>query len=339
MPANIQELQCAFSKTPQSTIDAASSDLVRFNTTSDDLADVEFVIEDDAKEIGKGHEFPENTFPTAWKVTKKVQCYLTAESFGIFGSFALGTGDAGTYSPIDPLTNVNEIELPHMTVLEAIRKGGTNPILNRALLACVVDKFKIMLAKGAGRANAKLEADLIGSGKHDDASSLTMPDKTPVHLLPAASLTCVINGTDYTAGKTFESFDFQWDNNVRDGFFPGSGFQIDGDPTSGQVQGRMEYGDRAMTSSYVARYQANSTELVKLNAQTQGTVAIGLSGGAGFNGGITCGQVRFKHSKVDNSSGIVTVRTDMSALYDQTTGFAGLVTLTATNSLGAVGRA
>lgn len=339
MPANIQELQCAFSKTPQSAIDVASNDLIRFNTTSDDIADVEFMVEDDAKEIGKGHEFAENTFPTAWKVVKKVQCHLTAESFGIFGSFALGTGAGGTYTPIDPLTNLNEIELPWMTVLEGIRKGGASPILNRALLACVVDKFKLTLAKGAGRNNAKLEADLIGSGKHDDASSLTMPDKTPVHLLPAASLTCTINGTDYTAARTFETFDWQWDNNVRDGFFPGSGFQIPGDPTSGQVQGRMEYGDRVLTSSFLARFQANSTELAKLNAQTQGTLAIGLSGGTGFSGGITSQQVRFKTSKVDNTNGIVTVKTDMSALYDAATGFAGLVTLTAANTLGAVGRA
>jgi hypothetical protein len=54
MPANIQELQCAFSKTPQSAIGTPSSDLVRFNTTSSDIADVELVVEDDAKEIGKG---------------------------------------------------------------------------------------------------------------------------------------------------------------------------------------------------------------------------------------------------------------------------------------------
>lgn len=339
MPANIQELQCAFSKTAQTAIDVASSDLIRFNTTSSDIADVELMVEDDAKEIGKGHEFAENTFVTAWKATKKVQCYLTAEAFGLFGAFAMGTGAAGTYTPVDPVTNPNEIELPWMTVLEAIRKSGATPILNRALFAMVVDKFKISIKKGAGRANATLEVDLIGSGKHDDASSLAMPDKTPVHLLPAASLTCTINGTDYVTAKTFEEFDFEWNNNVRDGFFPGSGFQVDGDPTSGQVQGRMEFGDRAMTSSFLARFQNGSTELNKLSAQTEGTLAVGQSGGTGYAGAIAMGQVRFKTSKVDNTNGIVTVKTDMSALYNQTTGFAGLVTLTATNTLGTVGRA
>jgi hypothetical protein len=338
MPANIQELQCAFSKTAQTAIDTPSSDLVRFNTTSADIADVQLMVEDDAKEIGKGHEFAENTYPTAWKATKKVQCYLTAESFAIFGAFALGNGNAGTYTPVDPTTNVNEIELPWMTVLEGVRKGGTAPVLNRALFACVVDKYKISLKKGAGRSNSTLEVDLVGSGKHDDASALAMPDRTPVTLLPAASLTCTINGVDYVTAKTFESFDFQWDNAVRDGYYPGSGFQTTGDSTSGQVMGRMEYGTRALTASFVARYVNGSTELAKLTAQTQGTMALTLSGGAGKAGSITCNQVQFKTAKIDNTDGIVTVQTEISAIYSQTTGMAGLVTLTATNSLGAVGR-
>lgn len=339
MPANIQELQCAFSKTAQTAIDVASNDLIRCNTISDDIADVHLMVEDDAKEIGKGHGFAEQTFKTAWKVSKKFQFYLTAEVFGVFGAFAMGTGTSGTFTPVDPVTNPNEIELPWMTILEGIRKSGTSPVLNRALLACVVDKFKITLAKGAGRNNAKLEVDMIGSGKHDDASALVMPSKTPVHLLPAASLTCVINGTDYVSAKTFESLDFQWDNNAREGFFPGSGFQVDGDPTSGQVMGRMEFGDRVLSSSFVARYQNGSTELAKLDAQTTGTYALGLNGGSGYSGGVSFGQCRFNSSKLDNTNGMVTVKTDISALYDESTGMAGLVTLTAQHSLGSVGRA
>lgn len=339
MPANIQELQCAYSKTAQSAIGTLSSDLIRFNTTSSDIADVQLIAEDDAKEIGKGHEFAEQVFNTAWKASKKVQCYLTAEAFGLFGAFALGTGNAGTYTPVDPvLDTVNEIELPHMTVLEAIRKTGGAPVLNRALYAMVVDKFKVSLKKGAGRANSTIEVDMIGSGQHDDASGLAMPDKTVVNLLPAAGLTCAINGTDYVTAKTFESFDWQWDNNVRDGYFPGSGFQVAGDATSGQIMGRMEFGTRALTSSFMARFQNGSTELTKLSAQTQGTLAVTLAGGGGAAGSITCQQVQFKTAKIDNTDGIVTVRVDISALYAQTTGMAGLVTLTAANALGAVGR-
>jgi hypothetical protein len=45
MPANIQELTLAVSKTAQTAIDVPSGDLVRFNTTSDDLADWMPVVE------------------------------------------------------------------------------------------------------------------------------------------------------------------------------------------------------------------------------------------------------------------------------------------------------
>jgi hypothetical protein len=255
MPANIQELQVAISRTAQTAIDTPSADLVRFNTTSDDMADWEPMVEDDADEIGKGHEFAEESFLTSYKVSKKLQCYNSAEAFSIAAAFGLGSGNAGTYTPIDPITNVHEIELPWMTVLEGVRKGGTAPVLNRAFTGMVVDKWNFTLAKGAGRANSKIEIDLVGTGRVDQASALAMPAKTPVHLLHAASLTCSINGTDYITAKTFESAQFTWDNNLREGYFPGSGFQIPGDPTSGQVMGRMEFGKRKCAFFFIARYQ------------------------------------------------------------------------------------
>ena len=335
MPANIQELQVAISKTAQTAIDTPSTDLIRFNTTSDDIGDVEPIVEDDADEIGKGHEFAEESFLTSWRVRKRIQCYNSAEAFAVAAAFGLGNGNAGTYTPIDPITNPNEIELPWMTVVEGIRKGGTNPILNRALLGMVMDRFTVTLGKGPGRANSRIDMEMVGSGKIDENSNLAMPAKTPTHLLSAASLSCTINGTDYVTARTFESFSFEWRNNVRDGYYPGSGFQVAGNPTSGQVQGRMEFGKRVLTSFFMARYQAGSTELATLTAQTAGTMVIGLTGGAGFEASITAHQTRFKTSRIESSDGLVTVRVDISAQYEQTQ---GLVTITANNQLGPVGR-
>jgi hypothetical protein len=340
MAANIQELQVAFSKTAQTAIDVASTDLVRFNSTSQDIADVDPVVEDDADEIGKGNEFAEESFLVAWKVSKKWECYLSAESLAIAAAFGLGSGTAGVYTPIDPITDTNQIELPWMTLLEGIRKGGATEVINRALLGMVVDKFSIKLAKGAGRANSKMSMDLMGTGLFDGATALAMPAKTPVHLLPAASLTCTINGTDYISAKSFESFDLDWDNNTRDGYFPGSGFQISGDPTSGQVQGRMEFGTRKLTASFTSRFQNGSTELTKLTAQTVGTAVLGLAGATGYNALMEFAQVTFKTAKVANENGIVTVKTDLSAQFDGTAlSTGGLIKMTVNNTLGTVGRA
>lgn len=339
MPANIQELQVAISKTAQTAIDAASADLVRFNSISADMADWAPVVEDDADEYGKGHEFAEQSFLTSYKVTKKLQYYLSAETLGIIAAFGLGNGTGGSFTPIDPITNTHEIELPWMTVLEGVRKGGTGQVLDRAFTGMVVDKWNFTLGKGAGRANSKIECDLVGTGKVDLASALGMPVKTPVTLLPAASLTCTINGTDYVTAKTFESAQFSWDNNVRDGYFPGSGFQTPGDPTSGQVMGRMEFGKRKCDFNFVARFQNGSTELTTLAAQTAGTAILSLAGGGGASATLTLGQSRFKTSKLDNTDGIVTVRVDISAQVDSTIGLGSLVTIAVNSSLGAVGRA
>src|SRR4051812_35930742 len=121
--ANINELQFAFSKTAQTAIDTPSTDLIRLSSISDDIGDDEPVVEDDADEIGKGHEFAEQSFLTNWKQGKKWECYLSSEALSIAAAFGLGNGNAGTYTPINPATNVNEAELPWMTFLECIRKG------------------------------------------------------------------------------------------------------------------------------------------------------------------------------------------------------------------------
>lgn len=337
MAANIQELQVAFSKTAQAAINTASTDLLRVNSTSEDIADVDPIVEDDADEIGKGNEFPQQSFLEAWKVTKKWECYLSAETLALAAAYGLGSGNTTTFTPIDPETNANGIELPYMTLLEAIRPGSATQVFNRAMLGMVVDKFVIKLGKGPGRKNSMLTMDLVGTGQVDNATTLAMPAKTNVHYLPAASLTCTINGVDYVAAKTFESFDFTWDNKVRDGFFPGSGFQTPGDPTSGQIQGRMEYGKRSLESYFIVRFQNGSTELATLTAQTTGTAVVGLAGATGFSTTITMPQVTFKTSKIANEQGIVTVRVDLSAQYSDVAG--NNVSMVVNHNLGNVGRA
>lgn len=339
MAANIYELQAAMSLTAQTAIDAVSANLIRINSTTEDVADLEPMVEDNSDEIGRGSEFPDQSFLTAWKSSKKFGCYLSSEALAIAAAFGLGEGSGNTFSPQDPIVNANQIELPWMTVLEAIRPGASTQVFDRAFLGMVVDKWRITLGKGPGRANSKLEMDLAGTGKYLDPSGLTMPDRTPVHLLPAASLTCAINGTDYVTARSFESFDFEWDNAVRDGFFPGSGFQTAGDSTTGQIEGRKEFGKRKLTCSFSARYQAGSTELASLISQTQGTAVIGLSGAAGNDMTMTLSNVTFKTAKVANDQGIVTVKVDLNPLYDGNN-LTTLITLVVNNStFSSVGRA
>jgi hypothetical protein len=316
MPANINELLQAFSITAQTAIDAPSTNLIRVRTTSSDIADLEPVVESNAGEIGGGSEFETQAFLTNWKATKKVQCYLSSELFAIAAAYGLGSGNAGTYTPIDPATSV----------------------FDRAIVGMVVNTFKVTLGSGAGRANSKIEMDLVGTGKFIDPSGITLPALSDVHLLPASSILATINGVDYVTAKTFESFELTWDNKVRDGYFPGSGFQTAGDPTSGQLQGRMEFGTRDLKCFFTARFQHDSAELTKLEQQTAGSAVISLAGATGHGATITMSQCTFKSAKVENANGIVTVRVDLSPQVAASGLLSTLVSISVQNALGTVGR-
>ena len=342
MAANVQELVIAFSKTAQSEIHTASNDLVRVNLVSADPAEVEPVVEDDAEEIGKGHEFAEESFLTSWNVSRKLDVYNSVQMLAICGAFGLGSGTGTEFTPIDPITNEHEIELPWMTICEGIRAGGSAPVLRNTLIGCVVNKWGMSLKNGPGRANSKLNIEMVGSGKIDRTSTPTFPSKTPVNLLPALSLGLSINGADYVSTKNFVSLDFEWDNAVRmdSGFVPSAtAFQTPGDASTGAVRSRMEFGTRKAMLKWVARYVNGSTELTSLDAQSAGTCALTLSGGSGITAGLTLHQTRVKAAKIDNSDGIVTIACEASLQVPTGETAAGLLTLTAAHTLGTVGRA
>jgi hypothetical protein len=197
-----------------------------------------------------------------------------------------------------------------------------------------------MVKSGPGRANSKLEVNLVGTGKFLEPAGIAIPTRTLVNLLPSASLTCVINGIDYITTKNFVSWEFEWQNNIRkeSNLFPGSGFQTTGTPASGAVAGRMEFGDRKVMSKLVARFDANSTEYDLLTAQTAGTLAIGLSGTNSTSASLAMPQIRFKTTELGNVDGIVTVEVEHSAQVPAGQTVANLLTWTVNHSLGSLGR-
>jgi hypothetical protein len=338
MAANVKELILAFSKTAQSAIGTQASDLIRVNTVGQDMADFEPVVEDDADEVGKGHEFAEESFLVAFNATRKLDVYCSAELLAVACAFGLGSGTSNTFNPINPVTDTNEIELPTMTLAEAIRPTGT-AVLNRTFLDMIVSKFSMDLKNGPGRANSKLVMDLVGSGKL--GSAVTFPtSKTQCNYQLSNSLTATIHGVNYVTEKNFESFQFEWDNNPRldSGYFPGSGFQTDGDSSSGAVRGRMEFGDRKLMCKFVTRLKATSTEFAKLTAQSAGTLAVGLSGANSTSVAIAMPQIKYKTNKLDNTDGIVTVEVDISAQVPSGSTVDDLVTFTINHTLGSVGR-
>jgi hypothetical protein len=99
----------------------------------------------------------------------------------------------------------------------------------------------------------------------------------------------------------------------------------------------MEFAKRELKATLVSRFDYGSTELTALEAQTQGTAVLGLTGGTGFDTTINMTQVRFKTATIANEQGIVTVSTDISALYDGVS-LANFLSMTVNNTLGSMGR-
>jgi len=345
-PANIRETLICFGKVKQTDLQTINqaADCIRLGKLNAALAEAALLTEDDAQEIGKGHEWPIANYKTAWNAAGSMEKYLSSQfaawafAFGL-GNAAMTQPEAGAYrhtcTPQDPAGTAG-IELPAFTFVEQIRPGA-NVILNRALVGNVIQDLSIAIGTGPGRANARLTVNFAGCGKLTEPSGITMPSATTEHLLNAASATCTINGVDYVTAKNLVSLEFAFANNLRldQGYYPGSGFQDAGDPASGQLRGRIEFGDRAATLRFVARFVNGSAELTKLKAQTEGTAAFTLTGATIVGAtkhdiSVTFHRVVFATAVVGEADGIVTVSVECRALWHASN---GLLTAYATTNI------
>lgn len=286
------------------------------------------VSEDNAAEVGKGHEFPSQIFKSHYAPPEhEISKYLSSE-FAAWGfGFALGnvvksgTTPNFTYTilPILGSTNPTELELPYLSYVQQIRPGGSS-VLDQMLVGCSAKSLRLSVKDSPGRSSAMLSVGLVTSGKYTEPSVITMPAETPVHEIGSGSMTLTINGVDYVTPKSFMQLDWSWDNNFRPGYYAGSGSQ-DGF----QIQGRTEIGDRSHGVSFIARYKNGSLELTKLRALTVGTMVLVLTNDANNNLTITEQAMAFKMAEVGETNGIVTVAVTGSPMYHVTNGLVTVV--------------
>ena len=329
MPANIRETKIGFGYKKQTDLATpnASGDIWSLTKTNAALTNVTLNTENDAAELGKGHEFATQTFKSHWDVSGSIEKYLTSEIaawaliFGLGNRVKSGTPPAITYTcaPQNPVSG--GIELPAFSFIEAIRQGA-NAVLDRMAVGCVVEDFTIAIGSGPGRANSRITINFAGSGKLVEPSGITLPASTTEHLLPGASAQVTINGVDYVSSRNLVSLELGWKNNLRldAGFYLGSGTQ-DG----AAIRGRLEFGDREASLKFVARFESGSTELTKLRNQTTGTAVISLQGelisGSDYHSlEVTFHKVAFRTAVVGETDGIVTVEVECHPLWDATNG-------------------
>ncbi|MCX6624676.1 MAG: hypothetical protein NTY38_27165, partial [Acidobacteria bacterium] len=150
-----------------------------------------------------------------------------------------------------------------------------------------------------------------------------------------ASLSLTIYGVDYVTNKNIVSLEAGWKNNLKTdaGFFPGSGFQVAGDATSGAIRGRLECGNRQASLKFVARFAHGSTELATLKDQTTGTAVIGLQYDANNKLTLTYHKVSFSSAEVGETDGLVTVAVECQPQFDETNGIVSAVAKCSTDGI------
>lgn len=341
MPANIRETKIGFGYKKQTDLHTANAaaDIWSLTKTNATLANISLVTEDDGAELGKGHEFPTQIFPSHYDVRFPIEKYLSSEiaawvfAFGLGNRVKSGTSPAFTYTctPQNPVTA--GIELPAFSFIETIRQGA-NSVLDRMAVGCAVEDFTISIGSGPGRANSRITINCIGSGKLVEPSGITLPAPTAEHSLPGASAQVTINGVNYVSSRNLVSLEFGWKNNIRQGFFPGSGTQ-----DNAAIQGRLEFGDREASLKFVARFESGSTELTKLRNQTTGTAVISLQGalisGTDYHSmSVTFHKVGFRTAVVGDTDGIVTVEVECRPMWDETNGLLTAVAKCSQDNIG-----
>lgn len=325
MPANVQELALAISFHKQTALQTAlvAADMWSLSQTNRTTGQPIFNQESNAEDIGKGHEWATQLFPSHWDAPWTWDARLSSENAAMLGVFGLGkvskavSGDGFKYTctPLDPVAD--GIEMPSATVVQAVRQGASD-LFDFALIGMCCDEFRIRLQQGPGRDNATMTSTWNGSGKYVNPSTIAIPTAYTEHLLNAGGAsTITIRTIDYVTNKRFVNLEFGWRNQIRldSGFYPGSGTQ-----TGANLRGRMRHGTRQVTLSYTVEMENGSTELDDMLAGTEGSasiVVVGAALGAAFHTlEITVPRLILRAAPIGETDGLITIAVEAEILKD-----------------------
>lgn len=317
MPARIQQLVLGLGANKQTAIASAGATFLRFKKLDTTLTTPKPVFENDAAEIGKGHEFITQTFPSHYDVANRIEKYASAEFTTWAVAYGLGnvsvTGSSAPYTytmvPIDPGTT---LELPYFSLVEQVAEGGGKAVDN-LYVGCAIEDWTYQFSYGPGRASSKMTVNWVGSGLLTTPSSITVPALTTENNMLAASMSLSVNGVDYVSTKRILSGSIGWKNNLllNAGFYPGSGLQ-----NGLQVRGRMEIGARVPTFQFTARLLSGSTEYNALVNQTTGTATLSVNHDAGNSVSFSFPKMAFQVVENAEADGIVAVTVTGAPQYD-----------------------
>lgn len=237
-----------------------------------DIADHTALFSDNAPQYGKGHEFATRNEVLSWDVRFRRSFQATTTMLGWGFAFHLGKVTTtnlggGAYSHLmeymHPIKEAgyygNPRQQPCTTIVEQVTSG-----LTRQFPSC-----QVMAVEVTGALNdwVRMSFDMIGSGKKNNLAPnkypFVFPESVEGALLRNASLLFQFGPTGSYSDHSCEIQTFRFRSEYSyfeaEGYCPGSGYQVSGDPHSGQIRGSLEFSRRAVILEFALKATSDNS--------------------------------------------------------------------------------
>lgn len=289
MAESTVQLQWAFSLKRQSAYATANPDVDITEShpmTAADLGEHTPNMSDNAQMFGKGHEFATRNAILSWDTRFRRGFQANTKMAGWAWAFHCGK-IATTALGGSPVAYQHVIEYQDPTGSGFYGSGRQQPVTTviEQAHSGLLRRFPSMLVRAVEMTGAlndwvQLIVELQGSGFMAKTPAFSMPTASEGALLRTGSLTF----TDSVEGDVscdIRSFrirsEFSYFEN--EGYCPGSGYNVSGDPTSGQIRNKLEFSRRAfMLEFQVAANATNGQYITRLEQQTNVGAVLRLQG-------------------------------------------------------------
>lgn len=288
-------------------------------------------IVDNAALLGKGHEFATNLYLLSWDARFRRTAFLTSKLAG--WAFAFHCGKVTTTPAGAGYQHVFEYQdhtgtgyygsgrqLPVMTIVEKVKTGLIRKFPSMALSAVEL----------SGNLNdfCRIAVDMIGSGKMTRLTSFTFPTGSAAaegERLRNTSMTFEAGpvGSEADMSCDIRSWRFRSEYAMAedDGYCPGSGYLVDGDPQSGQIRSKLEFLRRAVLLEFTVRASSDNTLFTQLEGLVELSATITLTGAAIDIGNdhqviIRIPKYKYRAIPIGSDGDLVIYNVSTSVMYD-----------------------
>jgi hypothetical protein len=293
---------------------------------------------DNAALFGKGHEFATQLYNLSWDTRFRRTAFLTSKLAG--WAFAFHCGKVTTSSGGSPTAYTHVYEYQDHTGVGYYGSGRQQPVFTiiEKSTSGLWRQFPSMLISAVeltGNMNdfCRIALDLVGSGKMTRiaADSFTFPTGTAGEEGERLRNTAMLfevgpTGSLADVSCDIRSWRFRSEYSLaeEDGYCPGSGYLVDGDPSSGQIRNRLEFLRRAVILEFTVRASSSVQMFSDLENGVELAAQITLEGGeintvpTVHSVAINVPRMRYRAIPVGSDGDIVTYSVQTAVMYDTT---------------------